>query len=52
MRVVTMSVTLLVEDDTRPEKWLADTITENCLEPGEKLLDLTTTSDEPVKTDD
>jgi len=49
MRVVTMSVTMLVEDDTRPEKWMADTLDQMCLDEsaGEKLLDITTISDEP-----
>lgn len=47
MRVVTLSVTMLVVDDTRPEKWIAETLSQSMeRDAGEQLIDVTITSDE------
>lgn len=47
MRVVTLSVTMLVVDDTRPDKWVSQTLGEAMdRNEGESLLDVTITSDE------
>lgn len=48
MREVTLTVKLLVNDDTRPAKWVAEAIEQN-LEAGEKVVDVETTSDETVE---
>jgi hypothetical protein len=49
MRAVIVAVTMIVNDDTRPEKWVADAIAMS-LEPGEELVGVSILSDEYQKT--
>ena len=51
MRVVTLSITLLVSDDTRPEKWIGDFLADS-LEDGEELLDCVVVSDQTMEEDE
>ena len=52
MRLVTLSVTMLVVDDTRPDKWVAETLSQAMdRNEGEVLLDVTITTDEPQRAE-
>lgn len=51
LRLVTVSVTVAVQEGTRPEKWIADAVQDN-LETyaGEELVTITVVSDVPMLT--
>jgi len=53
MRKVTVAITILVDDDdTRPERWISESVDMNLnMDSGEKILDVYTLSDESLIVD-